>query len=46
MRPRVLLALTWVTVAAAVFSALWLAWTEAGRGDFVHVAGLSLGVLA
>lgn len=34
MRPRILQALTWATVAAAVLSALWLAWAEAGaRGD-------------
>jgi hypothetical protein len=31
MRPRILQALTWATVAAAVVSALWLAWAEAGN---------------
>jgi hypothetical protein len=31
MRPRILQALTWATVAAAVLSALWLAWAEAGN---------------
>lgn len=30
MRPRILQALTWATVAAAVLSALWLAWAEGG----------------
>jgi hypothetical protein len=34
MRPRILQALTWATVAAAVLSALWLAWAEGGsRND-------------
>ena len=31
MRTRILQALTWATVAAAVVSALWLAWAEAGN---------------
>ena len=39
MRPRTLQALTWATVAAAVLSALWLAWAEAGnRTDTLPVS--------
>jgi hypothetical protein len=39
MRPRILQALTWATVAAAVLSALWLAWAEAGnRNDGLPVS--------
>jgi hypothetical protein len=39
MRPRILQALTWATVAAAVLSALWLAWAEAGaRSDPIGMA--------
>ena len=43
MRTRILQALTWATVAAAVTSALWLAWAEGGnRNDGVRV-GLAQG---
>jgi hypothetical protein len=36
MRPIVLQTLTWGTVAAAVSSALWLAWADI-RGDLPHM---------
>jgi hypothetical protein len=36
MRPIVLQTLTWGTVAAAVSSALWLAWAD-NRGDLPHM---------